>query len=95
MIEGVGACLCSRESDIEKKKEERKIKKDIERELLSRFTEGVLSPGSSEATPQMLPLRPLWNKLPSPSSSLLPSSSSLLLWALPLLVPSLDSDRAN
>jgi len=43
----------------------------------------------------MLPLRPLWNKLPSPSSSLLPSSSSLLLWALPLLVPSLDSDRAN
>jgi hypothetical protein len=36
----------------------------------------------------MLPLRPLWKMLPSPSSS-------LLLWALPLLVPSLDSDRAN
>jgi hypothetical protein len=33
--------------------------------------------------------------LPSPSSSLLPPSSSLLLWVLPLLVPSLDSDRAN
>jgi hypothetical protein len=31
--------------------------------------------------------------LPSPSSSLL--LWALLLWALPLLVPSLDSDRAN